>query len=78
MLKDIFNVEVNDETNEMLNDIVKSFESSLNNQTGNPLSGIFDISKKISSKYQDKINTGDIQLNKLMEGIQKIFLVWMN
>ena len=71
MLKDIFNVDVNDDTNDMLNDIVKSFESSLNNQTGNPLTGIFDISKKISSKYQDKINTGDIELNKLMEGIQK-------
>jgi len=71
MLKDIFNVDVNNETNEMLNDIVKSFESSLNNQNGNPLTGIFDISKKISSKYQDKINTGEIELNKLMEGIQK-------
>jgi hypothetical protein len=67
----IFNVDVNNETNDMLNDIVKSFESSLNNQNGNPLTGIFDISKKISSKYQDKINTGEIELNKLMEGIQK-------
>ena len=71
MLKDIFNVDVNDETNEMLNDIVKSFESSLSNDKGNPLTGIFDISQKISSKYQEKINTGEIQLNKLMEGIQK-------
>ena len=71
MLKDIFNVDVNDETNDMLNDIVKSFESSLSNEKGNPLTGIFDISQKISSKYQQKINTGEIQLNKLMEGIQK-------
>jgi len=71
MLKQIFNVDVNNETNEMLNDIVKSFESSLSNENGNPLTGIFDISKKISSKYQDKINTGEIELNKLMEGIQK-------
>jgi hypothetical protein len=71
MLKQIFNVDVNDETNEMLNDIVKSFESSLSNEKGNPLTGIFDISQKISSKYQEKINTGEIQLNKLMEGIQK-------
>lgn len=71
MIKEMFNVDVNDQTNDMLNDIVKSFESSLKGEGGNPLSGIFDISQKISSKYQEKINTGEIELNKLMEGIQK-------
>jgi predicted amino acid-binding ACT domain protein len=71
MIKEMFNVEVNEQTNEMLNDIVKSFESSLKGEGANPLAGILDISQKISSKYQDKINTGEIELNKLMEGIQK-------
>ena len=71
IIKDMFNVDVNDQTNDMLNDIVKSFESSLKGDNTNPLNGILDISKKISSKYQDKINSGEIELNKLMEGIQQ-------
>jgi hypothetical protein len=71
IIKDMFNVDVNDQTNDMLNDIVKSFESSLKGDNANPLNGILDISKKISSKYQDKINSGEIELNKLMEGIQQ-------
>ena len=70
MIKEMFKVDVNNDTNEMLTDIIKSFETSLSGN-GNPLAGILDISQKISTKYQDKINTGDIELNKLMEGIQK-------
>lgn len=72
MIKEMFNVEVNDQTNDMLSDIVSSFESTLSGASGgNPFAGIIDISQKISSKYQDKINNGEIELNKLMEGIQK-------
>jgi hypothetical protein len=71
MIKEMFNVDVNEQTNEMLNDIVKSFESSLSGDNANPIAGILDISQKISSKYQEKINNGEIELNKLMEGIQK-------
>ena len=70
IIKEMFKVDVNNDTNEMLTDIVKSFETSLTGN-GNPLAGILDISQKISTKYQDKINKGDIELNKLMEGIQK-------
>lgn len=70
LIKDIFGVEVNNNTNDMLDDIMGSFESSLKGNNVNPLSGILDISKKISSKYQDQIMNGDIQLNKLVEGLQ--------
>ena len=69
MIKQMLNIDLNDQTNDMLSDIISSFETSMN--TSNPLSGIMDISKKISSKYQDKINNGDIELNKIMEGFQK-------
>lgn len=72
MIKDMLGVDVNDQTNDMVADIVKSFETSMKGgSNSNPIAGIFEISKKISEKYQDKINTGDIELNKLMEGIQK-------
>jgi len=72
MIKDMLGVDVNDQTNDMVADIVKSFETTLQGgENANPLAGILEISKKISEKYQDKINQGDIQLDKLMEGIQK-------
>lgn len=70
MLKDMFNIDLNDQTNEMLTDIIGSFETSIKGGNANPLSGILDISQKISSKYQSKINSGEIELNKIMEGIQ--------
>ena len=72
MIKDMLGVEVNEQTNDMVADIVKSFEVSLQGGANtNPLAGILEISKKISEKYQDKITNGDIQLDKLMQGIQK-------
>lgn len=71
-LEDMLGVKVNDETNSMIDDIVKSFEKVLTNQSSeNPLSGIMEISQKISVKYADKINNGDIELDKLMESITK-------
>jgi hypothetical protein len=35
----------------------------------NPILGIMEISKKISSKYCDQINKGDIELDKILESI---------
>jgi len=70
IIKNMLNVDVNDDTNEMISDIVKSFESTLNGNS-NPFAGILNISQQISSKYANKINTGEIELGKLMEGIQK-------
>jgi hypothetical protein len=55
----------------MVADIVKSFEDTMKGDVhASPLAGILDISRKISEKYQDKITSGDIQLEKLMQGIQ--------
>lgn len=71
MIKNMLGVEVNQDTNEMLEDIIKSFEKTLNSNSSNPLAGIFEISQKISGKYQDKISKGDIELDKLLSGIQK-------
>ena len=71
-LEDMLGVKVNDETNSMIDDIVKSFEKVLTNQSSeNPLSGIMEISQNISVKYADKINNGEIELDKLMESITK-------
>lgn len=71
-LKDMLGVDVNDETTGMIDDIVLSFEKLLSGDTkSNPLSGIMEISQKISVKYADKINNGDIELEKLMKSISK-------
>lgn len=71
-LQEILDVDINNETTDMIDDIIKSFEGIINNpKGGNPLSGIMDISQKISVKYSDKINNGEIELDKLMESITK-------
>ena len=58
------------ETTTMIDDIVGSFEKVLMNESGgNPLSGIMEISQMISVKYADKINKGEIELDKLMQAI---------
>ena len=71
-LQEMLDVTVNDETSDMIDDIIKSFETIINNPKGsNPLSGIMDISQKISVKYSEKINNGDIEIDKLMSSITK-------
>jgi len=71
-LHDMLGVSVNNETTEMIDDIVKSFENILKNSNGgNPISSIMEISQKISVKYADKINNGEIELDKLMQSISK-------
>ena len=78
MIKDVLGVNVNNQTNDMLGDIVKSFESSLSGlKNGQPpdmatlIPNILEISKNISSKYADKISSGEIELDKIMGGITK-------
>jgi hypothetical protein len=70
-LKDMFGTDINKETSEMLDDIVGSFEGLLSNNPSKSLGGIMEISQKITTKYSDKINRGEIQLDKLMEAISK-------
>ena len=71
-LKDMLGVDVNDQTTSMIDDIVSSFEKVLSgNANSNPLSGIMEISQKISVKYADKINNGEIELDKLMKSISQ-------
>lgn len=70
-LQDMLGVDVNNQTTSMIDDIVESFEKVLTGQSANsnPLSGIMEISQKISVKYADKINNGEIELDKIMKAI---------
>ena len=72
-LQEMLGVDVNEQTTSMIDDIVQSFEKVLTGESTNPLSGIMDISQTISVKYADKINSGEIELDKLMKAItQKV------
>jgi hypothetical protein len=70
-LKEMLGVDVNNETTDMMEDIVKSFESVLSGNMSNPIAGIMEVSNKISVKYAEKINKGEIELDKLMQSISK-------
>jgi hypothetical protein len=68
-LQELLGFDVNNQTSGMIDDIVTSFENVLSNDNSNPFLGIMEISQKISSKYSEKINQGDIELDKIMESI---------
>ncbi len=70
-LQSLLGVELNQDTNEMMDDIVKSFETVLSKSSGNPMSAIMEISQKISTKYANKINNKDIELDKIMDSMTK-------
>ena len=69
--KDVLNVDVNDTTNNLIDDIVKSFQTNMNKESDNPFDCILDITQQITDKYQDKINSGEVELDKLMGSITK-------
>jgi hypothetical protein len=68
-IQQMLGVDINNDTTDMIDDIVASFERVLSGSGGNPLSGIMEISQTISTKYANKINSGDIELGKLMDSI---------
>ena len=56
-LKNIFDVDMNNTTNGMIDDIVKSFQD-VSKGNGNPFDSIMDITNKITQKYEQKIDSG--------------------
>ena len=71
-LQELLGVDVNNETSEMIDDIINSFEDLFNDslsKNSNPMAKILKISQKISSKYTSKIKNGNIEISKIMEAI---------
>ena len=68
-LQELLNIEMNDETTEMIDDIMNSFEEILHNSGNNLMKNILGISQKISVKYAHKIKEGNIEIDKLMKSI---------
>lgn len=65
----ILNVDVNDTTDNMLNDIVGSFQN-LMSKDKNPFDNIMNITNDITSKYEDKLKNGEVELDKVISSIQ--------
>jgi len=68
---DILKVNVNTTTNNMIDDIVGSFQNILNKKA-NPFDNIMNITSMISEKYQNQLETGEVQLDKIMGGIDGV------
>jgi len=67
-IHEVLGTDINDHTTDMVNDIVSSFENIMNTKPGsNPLSDIMGLSQQISVKYANKINNGDIEIDKLLK-----------
>lgn len=69
----ILNVEVDENVNIMIDDIVKEFKNTMKNNkdNSNPMEAIFGITSKITEKYQDKLQSGEIKLDGLINDLQK-------
>ena len=67
----LFKVNVNNTTNNMIDDIVGSFQNIMKNKS-NPFDNIMNITTMISEKYKDQLQSGDIQLDKIIGGIDGI------
>ena len=61
-------IEVDEKTNNMLDDILNSFDKQLDKE--NPFQCIMDITSKITDKYKDKIEQGDINLDGVFSDLQ--------
>ena len=55
----------------MIDDIINSFEDKVNSSPNqNPMESIMDITNLIANKYTDKIESGEIQLEDLLENMK--------
>lgn len=76
--KNILNVDVNDKTSNMIDDIVGCFQNLVNDNK-NPFESIMDVTTKISEKYFKDIENGDVEIDKIvsnisLDDVQKTFM----
>ncbi len=68
VFKNVLNADVNSTTNNMLDDIIGSFQNVVSNK-GNPFENIMGITDMITSKYGDMIENGEIEIDKILGGM---------
>ncbi len=68
-IQNIFKTDkLNETTNNMINDIFKSFEGAMTGK--NTMENILNLSSELTQKYEDKINNGEIDFNGLLESLK--------
>ncbi len=72
IFKNVLKTDVNSTTNNMLEDIIGSFQSATSNKS-NPFENIMGITEMITNKYGSKIETGEIELDKILGGMGNLF-----
>lgn len=68
IFKNVLNSDVNNTTNNMLDDIIGSFQDVVGNN-GNPFENIMGITEMITTKYGSKIENGEIEIDKILGGM---------
>jgi hypothetical protein len=63
---------LNDTTNDMINDIFNSFKNKIDSGSPNPFNSILEISQNITDKYKEKIENGDIKLDDLLKNMTNL------
>lgn len=67
----LLDMDLNESTSDLINDIITSFENKVNDMPNqNPMESIMDITNSIASKYTEKIESGEIQLEDLLENMK--------
>ena len=69
--QNLLKVDTNKVTNNMIDDIVGSFQDIMSNKA-NPFDNIMNITNMISTKYKSQLENGDVQLDKIMGGIEGV------
>jgi hypothetical protein len=68
IFKNVLNTDVNGTTNNMLDDIINSFQDVVSSK-GNPFESIMGITEMITSKYGSKIENGEVEIDKILGGM---------
>jgi hypothetical protein len=64
---------LNETTNNMISDIFNSFQKTFDDSnSGNPFNNILEISQKITEKYKDKIDNGEVKLDDLLSNMTNL------
>ncbi len=77
IFKNVLNADVNSTTNNMLDDIIGSFQNVVSNK-GNPFESIMGITEMITSKYGSKIENGEVEIDKILGGMGGLLGKGMN
>lgn len=67
---DLLNIEMDENVNSMISDIVEEFKGTMDKGDVDPMTAIMGVTQKITNKYQDKLQSGEIEIDSLINDLQ--------